>query len=104
MQVRTSFDGVSAERVEQAAGAWSQVQPMGPPLDVPAEPSPQLDVAQWLVFVQGGEVVGPVSANQIAHGIRAGRVPSDASVQAVGEVFWTGLLEEPAVIEALKSF
>ncbi len=48
-------------------------------------------------------MVGPVSANQVARGMREGRVTSEASIQAVGEVFWTGLLDEPAVIAALKS-
>jgi len=99
MQVRASYDG------NAAAGAWSQVQRVGQ-AHVQAPPAPRpspLDVAQWLVYVVGGEVVGPVSAHQIARGIRAGRVPSDASLQAVGEVFWTGVLDEPAVIAALKS-
>lgn len=98
--MQASYDGVSGGAVEHAAGAWSQVQRVGQPHVV--EPSP-LDAAQWLVYVEGGEVVGPVSANQVARGIRAGRVPSDASIQAVGEVFWTGVLDEPAVIAALKS-
>ena len=86
---------------QHEAGAWSQVQRVGQPYVQP-EPSP-LDAAQWLVFVEGGGgIVGPVSANQIAHAIRAGNVPTDASIQANGEVFWTGLLDEPAVIAALR--
>ena len=48
-------------------------------------------------------MVGPVSATQIARGMREGRVTREASIQAVGEVFWTGLLDEPEVIAALKS-
>ena len=60
------------------------------------------DVAQWLVYV-GGQVVGPVSAHQIAQGIRSGHVTSDASIQPAGAVFWTGILDEPVVIGALKS-
>ena len=101
MQARN--DGYSAGQVvDREAGVWSQVQRVGQPYEAPPEPSP-LDVAQWLVHVEGGEVVGPVSANQIARGIRAGRVPSDASIQVVGEVFWTGLLDEPVMIAALKS-
>ena len=79
-----------------AAGAWSQVQRVAP------RTSP-FDVAQWLVYVEGGSVVGPVSANQVARGIKAGRIPSEASIQAVGEVFWTGLFDEPVVIAALKA-
>ncbi len=97
MQAR-SYDSQSHD---PSAGAWSQVQRVGQAHTAP-EPSPY-DIARWLVYVEGGEVVGPVSANQVARGIKAGRVPSDASIQAVGEVFWTGLLDEPVVIAALKS-
>lgn len=62
-----------------------------------------LDHAKWMVWVEGGEPVGPVSADQIARGIRSQRVPPDASVQLQGDVFWSGILDEPEVIEALKS-
>ena len=69
-----------------------------------SEPPAHLEHAMWLVWVEGGEsVVGPVSARQIARGIRSGRVPADASVQREGEVFWSGVLDEPAVIAALKT-
>jgi hypothetical protein len=63
-----------------------------------------LEQAIWLVYVEGGEnVVGPVSARQLARGIRAGRVPADASVQRSGEVFWSGILDEADIIAALKT-
>jgi hypothetical protein len=55
------------------------------------------------VWVEGGDIVGPVSADQLARGLRAGRVPSDASVQRAGDVWWWGVLDEPDVIAALKS-
>lgn len=90
---------VKGESVGQDAGAWSQVQRAH---HAHVEPSP-LDALQYLVYIEGGSVVGPVSANQVARGMREGRVTSEASIQAVGEVFWTGLLDEPAVIAALKS-
>ena len=61
-----------------------------------------LDEPSWLVWVEGGDLVGPVSARQIASGIRAGRVPTDASVQREGDVWWSGILDEPVVIAALK--
>jgi hypothetical protein len=48
-------------------------------------------------------VVGPVTASQIARGIRAGRVPAEASVQRSGDVFWSGVLDEADIIAALKS-
>jgi hypothetical protein len=99
-----SYDGGHARegQIEHTPGAWSQVQPVAQAHYAPADLSP-LDVAQWLLHVEGGDVVGPVSALQIARGIRAGRVPSDASIQAVGDVFWTGLFDEPVVVAALKS-
>lgn len=62
-----------------------------------------LDDQAWLVFVEGGDLVGPVSARQIARGIRAGKVPADASVQRAGDVWWSGVLDEPSVIAALKA-
>ena len=102
MQARNDRD--LETQADRTAGAWSQVQRVGQAYEAPPEPTPSpFEVAQWLVYVEGGEVVGPVSANQIARGIRAGRVPSEASVQAVGEVFWTGLLDEPVMIAALKA-
>ncbi len=70
-----------------------------------APPSPavvaSLTEPQYLVWTDG-DPVGPVSASQIARGIRAGKVPSDASVQRVGELFATDVLDEPDVIAALK--
>ena len=62
-----------------------------------------LDEQTWLVWVDGAELVGPVSVRQIARGIRAGKVPTEASVQRAGDVWWSGILDEPLVIEALKS-
>lgn len=61
-----------------------------------------LAAPEYLVWVEGSEPVGPVSANQIARGIRAGKVPPDASVQRVGDLFATDVLDEPQVILALK--
>src|SRR5687767_12207381 len=58
---------------------------------------------KWMIYVEGGEVVGPVSADQIARGIKAGVIPMEASVQQAGEVFWDGVLDQPAIIAALKS-
>lgn len=72
--------------------------------DVPPPPSvlEGLSLPQYLVWLEGGEPVGPVSADQIARGIRAGRVPTDASVQRVGDLFSSDVLDEPDVILALK--
>ena len=60
-----------------------------------------LDEPGWLVLA-GADVVGPVSARQIAIGIARGKVPTDASIQRVGDVWWSGVLDEPLVIEALQ--
>lgn len=57
---------------------------------------------QFLVWTDGGDPVGPVSADQIARGIRAGKVPSDASLQRVDDIFACDVLDAPEVIEALK--
>ena len=55
-----------------------------------------------MVWFDGGDAVGPVSADQIARGIRAGKVPTDASIQRVGDLFAFDVLDEPDVIAALK--
>ncbi|MDX2053085.1 MAG: hypothetical protein SFV15_11880 [Polyangiaceae bacterium] len=62
-----------------------------------------LDEQRWHVWVDGGDQVGPVSVRQIARGIRAGVVPPEARVQQTGDVWWSGILDEPKVVEALKS-
>jgi hypothetical protein len=68
----------------------------------PPPPRPGLLSPRYLVWVEGGEPVGPVSADQIARGIRAGKVPPDASVQRVGELFASDVLDDADVIAALK--
>ena len=64
---------------------------------------PQHAAAVWEVFVEGGEVVGPVSADQIARGMRAGKVPADASIRRANETFWSDLLDVPEIVSALKA-
>ena len=64
---------------------------------------PRLAMKGFFVHVEGAVPVGPVSADQIARGIRAGKIPAEASVQWEGEVFWRGIYDEPAVIAALKA-
>ena len=65
--------------------------------------APHLAAPVWHVWIEGGEPVGPVSADQIARGMRAGKVPSDASVRHETDTFWTDLLDIADVIAALKS-
>lgn len=64
---------------------------------------PSLTAKQFLVWIDGSDPVGPVSADQIARGIRAGKVPSHASLQRVDDIFACDVLDAPEVIEALKS-
>lgn len=68
----------------------------------PPSISPALTIRQYMVWVPGSDPVGPVSADQIARGLRAGKVPSDASIQRVGDLFASDVLDEPEVIAALK--
>lgn len=68
----------------------------------PPSMAPGLVVRQYMVWVPGSDPVGPVSADQVARGIRAGKVPADASIQRVGDLFATDVLDEPDVIAALK--
>lgn len=63
-----------------------------------------LTLAEWYVRVDGGETVGPVSADQIARGIRLGRVPTDAMIARYfdqGE--WAYALDSSAIVAALRS-
>ena len=66
-------------------------------------PNDALRIPEWYVWVDGGDPVGPVSADQIARGIRAGRVPCDAQIARGGGVRWEEALESMAVVEALKA-
>lgn len=68
----------------------------------PPPGNPALQLKQFFVWVEGVDPIGPVSANQIARGIRAGKVPVDASVQRKGDLFACDLLDEPDIIAALK--
>ena len=77
-------------------------------VSIESEPPPppsvlaNLVVPQYLVWVDGSDPVGPVSADQIARGIRSGKVPADANLQRVDDFFASSVLEEPDVITALK--
>lgn len=67
------------------------------------ELDPKLAARVWFVWVEGGEPIGPVSADQIARGVRAGRVPSEASVRREGDVFWSDLLDHRDILDAIKA-
>ncbi len=63
---------------------------------------PPLAAKVFLVWIDGGAPVGPVSADQLARGIRSGKVPSHASIQRIDDIFAVDVLDAPEVIEALK--
>jgi hypothetical protein len=64
---------------------------------------PRLFIKGFFVHVEGKEPVGPVSADQVARAIKAGRLPAEASIQWQGELWWKGVYDEPAIIAALKA-
>ena len=66
-------------------------------------PEEALIAPEWYVWVEEGDPVGPVSADQIARGIKAGRVPGDAQVARAGGTHWTEVLDSSAVVDALKA-
>jgi hypothetical protein len=67
------------------------------------DPAHALVLPEWYVRVEDGDPVGPVSADQIARGIRAGKVPSDARVVRGGDRQWEDVLSSGAVLAALKA-
>jgi hypothetical protein len=62
-----------------------------------------LVLREWYVRVDGGGTVGPVSADQIARGIKLGRVPSDAEVARFDQTDWANVLDSTAIVAALRS-
>ena len=65
---------------------------------------PRLLMKGFFVHVEGApRPVGPVSADQVARAIRAGKIPAEASIQWQGDIWWKGVYDEPAVIAALKA-
>ena len=54
------------------------------------------------VWSESGEPVGPVSVDQIARGILAGRVPLQAFVTRPGEPEWRKVLETREIVRALE--
>ena len=104
-----ALKAVSAESAPPPPPPPPSVMPTSvvPPSIVPASaPPPNMPAAlltrEFMVWVAGKNPVGPVSADQIARGIRAGRLPPDASVQRQGALFATDALDEADVIAALK--
>ena len=65
-------------------------------------PDDALTLPEWYVWVAGRDPVGPVSVNQIARGIREGKLPDDACIARSGDKYWEEALDSEAVISALK--
>ncbi len=57
---------------------------------------------EWYVRVEG-DTVGPVSADQIARGIKLGRVPTDALIARFDQREWARILDSSAVVTALRA-
>ncbi len=57
---------------------------------------------EFYVWSESGEPVGPVSVDQIARGILAGRVPLQAFVTRPGEPEWRKVLETREIVRALE--
>lgn len=89
------FDNVDLVAALKAVSPESEPPP-------PSTLSPGLAIRKYMVWVEGSDSVGPVSADQIARGIRAGKVPTHASIQRVGDLFASDVLDEPDVVAALK--
>jgi hypothetical protein len=62
-----------------------------------------LVLREWYVRVDAGETVGPVSADQIARGIKLGRVPTDAMLARFDQTDWANVLDSSAIVAALRS-
>ena len=91
-------DLLDAPELVAALNAVSTETEAPPPSGI----SPELLSKEFMIWTSGSDMLGPVSADQIARGLRAGKVPSDASIQRVGDLFATDVLDEPLVIAALK--
>lgn len=68
-------------------------------LDRGAPPALQTDFYVW---AEAGEPIGPVSVDQIARGILAGRVPLQAYVTRAGDPEWRKVLERREIVRALE--
>lgn len=62
-----------------------------------------LTIREWYLCVDDADPVGPVSVDQVARGIRAGKVPGHAQIARYGGGDWRNVLDSHAVVEALKA-
>ncbi|HNS99999.1 MAG TPA: GYF domain-containing protein [Polyangiaceae bacterium] len=70
-----------------------------------AAPAPAHPVVmtQWYVYREGGDTVGPVGTDQLCAGIRAGKVPLDSYVCAVGSHQWQPMDHVPDLAGAVRT-
>lgn len=59
-------------------------------------------MTDWLVRLEAGHTVGPVSTELLKKGIRAGKVPLLAQIRAVGESEWRPLESIQELAEAWR--
>lgn len=98
-----SYVPASAPYVRKT-GSYAPPPSFVPASMVPASTQdPRLFMKGFFIHVEGTDPVGPVSANQVARGIKAGKIPAEASIQWQGDLWWKGVYDEPAVIAALKA-
>src|SRR5688500_13046855 len=90
-------------KIRRAADKPNRNSYVAPKLEPETPLDPRLAAPVWHVWVEGGDPIGPVSADQIARGVRAGRVPSDASVRHDSDVFWSDLLDQRDILDAIKA-
>lgn len=74
------------------------IHPSSPRVPTMASPA-----TQYWVFSADNNHVGPVSAELIARGIAAGKVPEDAFVAPAGSTAWVPLATVPEIAEAMKT-
>lgn len=58
---------------------------------------------EWYVYQDSGAHVGPVTLDQLARGIAAGKVPRNAFAGLAGDGQWRAVLEYPQVSSALQA-
>jgi hypothetical protein len=64
---------------------------------------PSIGPIQYWVFSADGKHVGPVSAELIARGVAAGKVPEDAFVAPAGTTAWVQIGSVPEIAEAMRA-
>ena len=56
----------------------------------------------WFVYQLDGNYIGPVTSEQLARGVIAGKVPRDAHVASPGDSEWLGVLTVPEIAAEVR--